>query len=230
METTNLLQPTSLSSNNPCKKILDPSEPCILLGILSGFFVFGYSLVNGNTPVSITSGIFTITGCISECRVRALSIAKKLTESVANLNKENKRLNTEINKFENILGIFGDNVNDIEKTKNDLFKLYDKYKNENDRYESNNLLTLFGLIDKDQNSKLDPDEIKRMSEYIRIVYKQEFDFTKLDCDGDGNISLNEFFEKFRSSSSSSSSVQQKSKIEVKIDTPKINYTGQQLNL
>ena len=75
--------------------------------------------------------------------------------------------------------------------------MYEKYKDENDRQESNNLLTLFGLVDKNEDSKLSQDEIKRMKEYIRIVYKEEFDFDSLDSDDDGFVSLNEFFEKFR---------------------------------
>ena len=56
---------------------------------------------------------------------------------------------------------------------------------------------MFGLIDKNQDSVLDKEEIKKMKKYVKIVYKQDYDFEKLDRDQDGSISLAEFFEKFR---------------------------------
>ena len=90
-----------------------------------------------------------------------------------------------------------DNIHDIDQVKTQLFDLYKKYKDENDRQESNNLLTLFGLVDKNEDSRLSSSEIKRMKEYIKIVYKEEFDFDILDTDDDGFVSLSEFFEKFR---------------------------------
>ena len=38
-----------------------------------------------------------------------------------------------------------------------------------------------------------------MKDYIRIVYGKDFDFNVLDRDGDGNVTLKEFFNKFRES-------------------------------
>jgi hypothetical protein len=178
-------------------EIIDKSEPCIVLAGICSTLGLIVAIVN-NYDFLIIMFVILLAAClISEWRIRALGIAKHLMESVHTLQKENLQLKEEIEKFEGIVGILGDNVGSIHDAKNELFKMYNQYKIENNRYESNNLLTLFGLVDKDQNSRLDTDEIDRMKEYIKIVYKEEYDFSTLDRDGDGTVSIKEFFEKFR---------------------------------
>ena len=201
-ETTALL----LKNRNREGMFRDKFEIFVIIGILlsTGIFVTSF-FQNPSTLNIIIKLCIILIFLISEWRIRKLAIAKKLMESVNNFSEENIKLKNEINvfrdendKFKEILGLFGDNVEDIEKTKKDLIDLYEKYRIENERYVSNNLLNLFGLVDKDQNSILDENEIKRMKEYIKIVYKQDFDFDILDKNQDGSISLKEFFDKFRS--------------------------------
>ena len=191
-------------------EIIDMSEPVIITGTLCSLVGFGYSMVSGDNVLSALTGIMSITGAVSEWRVRALGIAKKLMDSVRTLQYENEKLHQDVNRlqdeldnFTEIVGILGDNVGDIQTVKDQLLQLYKQYKIENNKYISNNLLTLFGLIDKNQDSKLDSQEMKRMKEYIKIVYKEDFNFDILDKDGDGCVSLSEFFQKFRKKYNSS---------------------------
>jgi hypothetical protein len=185
-------------------EIIDKSELILIPGICASLGGFGYSLVSGTPGMSTITGVLMVSSLVAEWRVRALGIDKKLMDSVHVLEAENKKfanqvvdLENQITEFEGIVGLLDDNVHDITQVKTQLFDLYKKYKDENDRQESNNLLTLFGLVDKNEDSKLSSGEIKRMKEYIKIVYKEEFDFDILDTDDDGFVSLSEFFEKFR---------------------------------
>ena len=195
-----------------CKfEIIDKSELLIIPGICIALGGFVLSLIAGPIGMVVATGVVAVVSLVAEWRVRALGIAKKLMDSVHDLKDENERLKvtneefksniknleSEINKFEDMVGLLGDNVEDLEQAKNQLFDLYKKYKDENDRQESNNLLTLFGLVDKNEDSKLSKKELIRMKEYIKIVYNEEFDFDILDSDDDDYVSLKEFFEKFR---------------------------------
>jgi len=206
--------------------VVDKSEYIVVPSILLSLGCFAVSLANDSSvAITATTGIVTVSGMVAEWRIRALGIAKKLMDSVHDIKGENEKLKdsvydikeeneklkatnmliedelgkfeSEVGKLENIVGLMGDNVGDIEAAKTQLFGLYQKYKTENDKQESNNLLTLFGLVDKDKDSRLSKSEIKRMEEYIKIVYKEDFNFNTLDSDEDGFISLSEFFEKFR---------------------------------
>lgn len=195
-----------------CKfEIIDNSEPFIIIGFIASTSGLGLSLVAGTTTLTVITGIASVTALIAEWRIRALGIAKNLMDSVRDLKKENVRLNDsicvldlengrlrdEIKKFEEIVGLLDNNVQDIEKAKEQLFELYEKYRQENFKQESNNLLTLFGLVDRNEDSRLSSEELERLREYIKIVYRQDIDFDILDKDDDGYVSLQEFFEKFR---------------------------------
>jgi len=209
-----------------CKfEIIDKSEWIIIPGICLAVGGFVFAVVSGPVGLAVVTGVVVVAGLVAEWRVRALGVAKKLMDSVNDLKDENDKLKlmnevfetqlgifgdendklklinikfgSEIEKFENVVGLLGDNVEDLESAKTQLFDLYNKYKIENDKQESNNLLTLFGLVDKNQDSRLSKTELQRMREYIKIVYNEDFDFDILDSDDDGVVSLKEFFEKFR---------------------------------
>ncbi len=191
-------------------------EPVIIIGGIASSIALVYALTMGLQVVPWVSGISLAGAGVAEWRVRGLAVAKKLMDSVRDLRGENAKLKEtneeleaevdkfqkEVEKFEQMVGLLGDNVEDLEEAKNQLFKLYEQYRIENKRYESNNLLTLFGLVDKNEDSKLDPEEITRMKDYVKIVYGQDFDFDILDRDGDGSVTLKEFFNKFRKHSDS----------------------------
>lgn len=206
-------------------RIIDYSEPLIITGLLLGIGGFAMALVAGTTGMVVVTGVITVSSAVAEWRIRSLGIAKKLMDSVNVLQSENEELkennddlgkeidrfneellsmdntNQELKKeiinFKNIVGLLGDGVGDINQAQTKLFELYQKYKIENDKQQSNNLLTLFGLVDKNQDSRLSENELIRLKEYIRIVYHKEFDFSLLDKDNNGYISLQEFFEKFK---------------------------------
>jgi len=209
-----------------CKfEIIDKAEWIIIPGICLAVGGFVFAVVSGPVGLAVVTGVVVVAGLVAEWRVRALGVAKKLMDSVNDLKDENDKLKlmnevfetqlgifgdendklklinikfgSEIEKFENVVGLLGDNVEDLESAKTQLFDLYNKYKIENDKQESNNLLTLFGLVDKNQDSRLSKTELQRMREYIKIVYNEDFDFDILDSDDDGVVSLKEFFEKFR---------------------------------
>ena len=208
MESIPLVTTTMQNQQRSCARceLIDYSEPLIITGILCSLTSLIYSAIVGTTISIVFTSIITVSSVVSEWRVRVLGVAKKLMDSVRDLRFENMRLQgqveqlgADVERFEKIVGLVGDSVEDLEVAKKQLFDLYDRYKVENDRYVGNNLLNLFGLVDKDQNSKLDKEEIKRMQEYIRIVYKEEFDFNTLDKDNDGSVSLQEFFNKFKQS-------------------------------
>ena len=197
--------PPSPEPKTCCRmEIIDKSEPLIIVGTLCSLVGFIYSFFLGSSAFTVITGIVTVSGAVSEWRVRALGIAKKLMDSIRDLKAENAQLKSnvekfegEVEKFQGIVGLLDGNIQDIEAVKKQLFDLYEKYRIENTKHTSNNLLTLFGLVDKNQDSKLDSEEMSRMKEYIKIVYKKDFDFNILDRDGDGCVSLKEFFEKFR---------------------------------
>lgn len=208
-------------------------EPVIIIGGIAAGVALVYAITMGLQVVPWVSGISLGGAAVAEWRVRGLAVAKKLMDSVRDLRGENEKLKEtneeleaevnkfkgEVEKFEQMVGLLGDNVEDLEEAKNQLFKLYEQYRLENKRFESNNLLTLFGLVDKNEDSILDEEEIKRMEDYVRIVYGTEFDFNKLDRNGDGSVTLKEFFNKFRKHSDSPNNslsgleTEKKSKIE-----------------
>ena len=100
-------------------------------------------------------------------------------------------------KFKKMVGLLGDTSGNLEDTKNKLFELYDKLASENQRYEANNLMSLFSLVDKDNNGNLNENEVSRLSEYVKLVYKVDIDYSKFDVNNDKTISLSEFISQFR---------------------------------
>ena len=113
------------------------------------------------------------------------------------LKEEVNKLNYENKKFEEMIGLLGNEVKDVDEIKEKLFKLYNDYKKENDRYEGNNLLNLFRLVDINNDSCLSKEEMIKMSRYAKIFYNEEFDFNEFDFNKDENVSIEEFVQKFK---------------------------------
>nr|QBK93656.1 MAG: uncharacterized protein LCPAC404_03600 [Pithovirus LCPAC404] len=120
-----------------------------------------------------------------------------LQSNIEELTGITEKQNENIKNYELILGLFENEVGNIDNVRKELSELVAKYKYENFIQEANNLLTLFGLIDKNRDGSLSEDEMKEMNTYITIVYGETYDFGQLDKDLDGAVSLKEFFEKFR---------------------------------
>ena len=211
-----LIMKKKITSSNKMKnicnfRIIDKSEPILIFATFSCFGTSVYNYVIGESGLAIANMIFGFSCALGELRVRKLGIAKHLMDSVDDLKIENLKLKensdlilvenekfkNENENFENLLNLLEGNVEDIEDTKQKLFELTNNLKKENFRFESNNLLNLFFLIDLDKSSTLEKQELEKLQGYINLVYKENYDFSALDSDKNGQISLAEFFEKFR---------------------------------
>lgn len=183
--------------------MIDLSEPVVVCALVASVASGGVAAVGGHTFIMISSLVSAVGTAIAEWRIRMLGVAKALMESVDELNEEidglkmeNDKLADEVKKFENIVGLLDENVGDVEKVKDELFKLWKDYQRENRRAQANNLLSLYSLVDKDRNSVLSKSELDQMSVYIKEVYGETFDFDALDRDDDGGVSIGEFFRRF----------------------------------
>lgn len=188
-----------------CKSgIVDYSEPCLLLGVVVGVIFSLYAGIEQEAIFAFVALFLLFLSFLSCWRVRVLGVAYSLMDSVANLTQENKRLEgsvqtleTQMKQLDLLKDALGDSVDDFEAAKNTLLGLYEKYRLENTKFEANNLLSLFNLVDKDADGSLAPTEIDRLKEYVRVVYKTELDLGKCDTDANGTISLAEFVRVFR---------------------------------
>ena len=165
----------------------DLFEPIAWMGVGCGLCVFGLTF---GTGISAIASVGVVCGILGVWRIRHLAVAKKLKESVKDLMEENDRLEEEVNQLCEIVGIVGVKVEDLEIVKSQLIELYKKYKKENEKHTNNNLLDLFQLTDLDSNMILSPPELKRIEEYIYVVYNVKMDIQE-------PVTLQEFIGKFK---------------------------------
>lgn len=181
--------------------LIDYSEPCFWLLAVTGGIGVVYSGIESWWYFTFGSIVAVLCAFIAGWRVRVLGLAQNLEESVNNLEHNNQQLarentklqnevstlQTEINKFSKMVGLLGNNVTGIDNVKQELFLLVDKYEMANKRFESNNLMDLFFLVDKDKNSFLSPGELTQMKEYVKAFYG-----TDIWIPDSANITLNDF--------------------------------------
>ena len=198
--------------------IIDKTEPILITGILTAVAGICYSFATDKTEYLIANSLMGVTSLVAEFRVRYLGTAKKLSDSVdelkleiTDLQKENGKLSQQVDlmkgevkdfeeendKFKRSLNLLGGEVDDIEDATEKLFALYEKVNAENKRAESNNLLSLFLLVDQNKDNSLDESEMHKLRKFIKIVYNKDYNFELLDRDHDGRVDIKEFFEKFR---------------------------------
>lgn len=108
-----------------------------------------------------------------------------------------QELASENRKFLKLNGLLEGNVENIETAKNQLFALLDKYERENEKFKANNLMSLFFLVDRDNNSFLTTDECMEMNEYVRNVYNIDMSAHLLDTNNDTRITIKEFTDGLR---------------------------------
>jgi len=180
-------------------------EPFIIIGGIAALTGLVYAAVTAVTIITVVSVISLVGTGIAHRRVRVLSTAKHLMDSVDDLKKENGKLKDSIvefksenKKFEGIVGLLDNDVKDISKVKEQLFNIYEGYEVENSRYEGNNLLSLFKLVDKNNDTNLSPDEMEKMARYTKIFYGHEFNFNEFDKNQDGTVSMEEFVNSIKS--------------------------------
>ena len=211
-----------------CCRLLDFSEPVVWTCTVFGAGSLVYAILGAPTYWVVASVVLVMLGCLSTCRIRKLGTAYSLMESVDDLKLETVRLNNEVDrletieeemeqatqdlqetnnrltsditKFEGIVGLLGDEVGGIEEARKGLLLLYDQYAKENKRYQANNTLSLFTIVDGDRNGELNEAEVARMQGYIRAAYGFELDLAKHDIDNNNAISLQEFVRIFEEQS------------------------------
>lgn len=211
-----------------CCRVVDYSEPVIWIATVFGVISLVYAILSAPTYWLVASVVLLVLGCLSTWRIRKLGVAFALMESVDDLRVENTRLAGEVDsleevgvqleegnrvltenndrlaedlgKFEGMVGLLGEGVGDIEAAKKGLVLLYDNYKKENARYQANNTLSLFTIVDGDRSGDLSEEEVKRMQGYIRAAYGFELDLKDHDTNHDCAISLEEFVKIFEEQS------------------------------
>lgn len=210
---------THPQKHKPCCRVVDLSEPIIWTCTIFAVVALVYAILSAPAFWLVVSIVLLTLGCLSTWRIRKLGVAFALMESVETLKLENTRLSGEVNrlgqvtdelgdqvglleegnnalasevsKFEEIVGLLGDNVGDINAAKTGLIMLYENYKRENARYQSNNIFSLFSIVDKDMSGTLSEAEVDRMKHYVRAVYGIE-----LAVPGDGHVTLADFVSLF----------------------------------
>lgn len=100
-------------------------------------------------------------------------------------------------RFSELLGILGGATEDLEETKRKLFQELIRLKEENARYEANNLMNLFFLVDRDKGGTLGQKEIEEMNGFTMAVYGVSMDANAFDRNQDGEIDIGEFLERFK---------------------------------
>lgn len=106
--------------------------------------------------------------------------------------------------FRKLFKIIGSEVHDVEQVEKKLLDLYHRFRRENYRYETNNIVALFSIVDRDKDGRLSPHEMREMSTHVENVYGKHLDFHSLDLDQDGFVTLEEFVTAFKRDSQSSS--------------------------
>lgn len=206
-------------------KIVDYSEPFLyLLSILTTAGLLYVGIADFSTFMLIVMCYTLMISFIAIWRVRKLGIAKSLMDSVRRLKAENERMSINLSSFEietqnlkeknnvlaeniesiqtenqkllRITGLLGENVGDLEETKEALLKELSRLEGANRRYEANNLMNLFFLVDRDQGGTLSRGELAKMNGYVKAVYGVNLDGVDMDRNVDGEVDIQEFVARF----------------------------------
>lgn len=199
-------------------RINDYSEPCFWLSSLIGLGSIIYSIVAGGTYWIISSICLCFTGAIGAQRTHSLGLSKKIADSVNDFKDENKKLlsnvkeleesndefrisigslNEEIKDLKGITGLLDGTEKDLREVENKLRTIHQSIAKENNKHQNNNLVSLFTLVDKNRNSVLNKEEVNTLKKYVEIVYNVDIDFSQLDTNADGTLTLPEFINLFK---------------------------------
>lgn len=190
--------------------INDFSEPCFwgscVFGLVSGV----YAAIIGAGYWIAASVCLCFTGSVGAQRARSLGLSKSIQESGQVLKEENQKLLGNVEELETNVADLEANVTDLrgitkllDGTEEDLKEVelklrgvYAGIAGENKKHQNNNLVTLFTLVDHNRDSVLEREEIERLQKFVESVYGHTIDFTSLDTDGDGTLTLDEFIKQF----------------------------------
>lgn len=205
--------------------IIDYSEPFLyILSILNAVSLVYIAISDFSVFMIVVMLYAIMITFLAIWRVRKLGIAKSLMDSVNAFKLENTELknnvhslNTEVTQLKNlssflqeqtteledenkklmkISGLLGDNVEDLEETKRVLINELRKIEQANSRYEANNLMNLFFLVDRDQGGTLSEEELIKMNTYVTAVYGVDIDVISMDKNSDGKVDIKEFVSRF----------------------------------
>jgi septal ring factor EnvC (AmiA/AmiB activator) len=199
-------------------RINDYSEPCFWLSSIIGLGSIIYSIVAGGTYWIISSICLCFTGSLAAQRTHSLGLSKKIADSVNDFKDENKKLlsnvkeleesndefrisigslNEEIKDLKGITGLLDGTEKDLREVENKLRTIHQSIAKENNKHQNNNLVSLFTLVDKNRNSVLNKEEVNTLKKYVEIVYNVDIDFSQLDTNADGTLTLPEFINLFK---------------------------------
>ena len=132
---------------------------------------------------------------VERLQSQTLSLEKvnvRLRASITELCRETEAYKKENTRFSKLVGLLDSNVSDFETSKAVLLKDIERLETANLRYEANNLMNLFFLVDRDQGGYITPDEMEKMNEYTRAVYGLDLDLATMDRNTDGKVDVKEF--------------------------------------
>lgn len=153
--------------------VIDCSEYIFGLSLIAGLIGMILGFIMGITLDIIISIILLLICILSIWRVRKLGIAKNLMDSVNDLQSQNDKLQqtndemkTEVDNFRKLVGLVGENVQDIEAIERQLFQQLDKLEKENKKYQQLNRLHAFLNSDLDRDGVISEEEMKILNKFI----------------------------------------------------------------
>jgi len=134
------------------------------------------SSIEGDYFVTVVvTGLCLVTFCVTIWRVRVLGVAMHVMKSMARLKLANAQLETEVDElkgsnitlsasveslrkenkeFRELLGLLDGQVENLDEIEEKLKKYLQEIRLKNDRYEANNLMNLYFLLDLNRDSTL----------------------------------------------------------------------------
>ena len=191
-------------------RLRDYSEPCFWVSGLFGAVSIVYSAIIGAGYWIAASACLCFTGSLGAQRAHSLGLASSIGESADVLREENEKLietNEKIEKevgelrvrvddLRGITGLLDGTEEDLRDVETRLRATYQGIQSENKKHQNNNLVSLFSLVDKNDNGELSRDEVDRLHAFVLAVYDRDVDFSVLDLDRDGKLTLTEFIRLF----------------------------------
>lgn len=191
-------------------RLRDWSQPCFWGSCIFGTVSIVYSAIVGAGYWIAASVCLCCTGTLGAQRTYSLGLAKSLGDSADAFKEENTRLleNNEqmkvqvgelavqVDDLRGINGLLDGTEQDLREVETKLRTTYQAIRNENQKHQNNNLVSLFTLVDKDGDGELSKEEVERLDGFVVAVYDKRIDFPALDSDGDGSLTLPEFITLF----------------------------------
>ena len=190
--------------------IRDWSSPCFYVSCLFGTASIVYSVILGAGYWIAASACLCFTGSLGAQRAHSLGTAKSLGASADILKEENLKLletnqrivrdveslEVQVEDLRGITGLLDGTEQDLRDVETKLRAIHQGIRSENMKHQNNNLVSLFTLVDKDNDGELTQEEVTRLHEFVVTVYGRDVDFSSLDRDGDDRLSLPEFIKLF----------------------------------